>query len=168
MDWLRRELGLYFDDYPSLWQWSVDNLDQFWSSIWDFFEIKSSTRYEQVLANDKMPGACWFPDATLNVVEQVFRHTRAEYPAIKFAGENTRLTEMSWAELTFRVVALAETLTELGVKPGDRVATYLPNIPETTVAFLATASIGAVWSVCAPDLGIDGVLDRFGQMSQKF
>src|SRR5690606_25703602 len=111
------------------------------------------TPFEKVLDERKMPGAKWFAGASVNFVDQVFRHATTERPAIVFRGEDGRAGELSWADLEHQVAALANSLRNLGVRPGDRVVAYLPNLPETVVAFLATASVGAIWSVCSPDMG---------------
>ncbi len=164
--WLAETRGLRFDGYESLWQWSVDSLEDFWQSIWDWFGFSSPTPYAQVLDRRTMPGAKWFDGATLNYADEVFRvgGTDPDVPAILFRDERGDHPDVSWAELERRVAALAATLTASGIGRGDRVVAYLPNVPETIVAFLAVASIGAVWSVCAPDMGPVGVLDRFRQI----
>ncbi len=167
-DWLRGTRGLSFDGYEALWQWSVDHVEDFWQSIWDFFGFTSPTPYARVLDRHVMPGAQWFDGATLNYTAEVFRHGRmvadADHPAIVFRDETGDRPDVSWPELERRVAALAATLTASGVVAGDRVVAYLPNVPETIVSFLAVASIGAIWSVCAPDMGPVGVLDRFRQI----
>ncbi|MGB7481948.1 MAG: AMP-binding protein, partial [Burkholderiaceae bacterium] len=168
--WLEREKGLAFQDYPALWQWSVERLEDFWESIWQYFEVKSSAPYRQVLDAHKMPGAKWFDGSRLNFTEQLFRfHTGAEggRPAIIAQSELRPLAQLSWDELRAQVTAVAHNLRALGVGPGDRVAAYLPNIPEAAVAFFACASIGAIWSSCSPDMGSAGVLDRFRQIDPK-
>lgn len=167
--------GLRFDDYDALWRWSVDELDAFWRSIWDFFELRSETPFEAALCEDRMPGAVWFRGATLNLAAQALRHADAAHaagrPAIVACDEaglaRGALTELSWPELRDRVGALAASLRGMGVEPGDRVVAYLPNIAETAIAFLACASVGAVWSVCSPDMGPVAVLDRFRQIEPK-
>ena len=167
-DWLREQRGLRFDSYRALWQWSVTDLDAFWQSIWDYFELHSPTPHTAVLGKNVMPGAQWFPGAQVNYAQQVFRHVDAAHaaglPAIVSDDEKGQARELSWPELKRQVASLALHLQEHGVQPGDRVAAYLPNVPETIVAFLAVASIGAVWSVCAPDMGTNAVLDRFSQI----
>jgi len=167
-DWLREQRGLRFDSYRALWQWSVTDLDAFWQSIWDYFELHSPTPHTAVLGKNVMPGAQWFPGARVNYAQQVFRHVDAAHaaglPAIVSDDEKGHARELSWPELKRQVASLALHLQEHGVQPGDRVAAYLPNVPETIVAFLAVASIGAVWSVCAPDMGTNAVLDRFSQI----
>jgi acetoacetyl-CoA synthetase len=165
--WLERERGLTFPDYESLWRWSVTDLEGFWSAVWQFFDIRASVPYERVLGRRTMPGAEWFPGARLNVVDQVFRHATAERPAILAGNEAGVLDEVSWRELERQVSALAASLRALGVVPGDRLVAILPNIPQTMVAFLACASVGAVWSVCSPDMGPVAVLDRFRQIAPK-
>ncbi|MBE2264418.1 MAG: AMP-binding protein, partial [Burkholderiaceae bacterium] len=167
-NWLARERGLHFATYRDFWRWSVTDLDAYWQSIWDYFDVRSPTPHTAVLARNVMPGAQWFAGATLNYAQQVFRHVRpadaAGLPAIIASNEKGRRTELSWPELRRQVASLALALKAQGVKPGDRVAAYLPNIPETMVAFLATVSIGGVWSICAPDMGTAAVLDRFRQI----
>lgn len=170
-DWLRTQRGLQFDSYDALWRWSTTDLDAFWQSIWDYFAIQSPTPHSAVLALNTMPGAQWFPGAQVNYARQVLRHVDAAhaagFPAIVSSNEKRQHREMSWPELRRQVASLALHLQAQGVQPGDRVAAYLPNVPETMVAFLATVSIGAVWSVCAPDMGTNAVLDRFRQIEPK-
>ena len=167
-EWLAQERGLVFDDYASLWQWSVTDLDAFWRSIWDYFELRSVQPPQQVLAKNTMPGAQWFPGVQMNYVNQVLRHVEAAdavgMPAIIADNEANAVRSLSWSQLRQSVAALATELRELGVQPGDRVAAYLPNIPEAAIALLAVASVGAVWSICAPDMGTHAVLDRFKQI----
>lgn len=167
IDWLARERGLRFTDYEALWRWSVNDLEAFWQSIVDFFNIRFSTLPTAILASHDMPGARWFPDATLNYAAQVFRHATDERPAILYASETKPLQAISWRELERRVASLAAKLRDLGLRPGDRVAAYLPNIPETAVAFLAAVSVGAVWSLCAPDAGEVAVEERFKQIEPQ-
>ena len=167
-DWLRDQRGLEFDSYDALWRWSVDDLDAFWQSIWDYFELQSPSPHRAVLANACMPGARWFEGAQVNYVQQVFRHATAAhaagFPAVVSRNEKGQERELSWPELLRQSAALALHLKGRGLKPGDRVAAYLPNVPETIVAFLAVASLGGVWSICAPDMGTAAVLDRFRQI----
>ncbi|MGH6645149.1 MAG: AMP-binding protein, partial [Bradyrhizobium sp.] len=169
--WLRDQRGLSFSGYEELRQWSVSDIDAFWQSIWDYFDLQSPTPHRAVLAQRKMPGAVWFPGATVNYARQVLRHVAAAdaagMPAIVSSGEDGVLRETSWPELRRKVAALAIHLRAHGVRSGDRVAAYLPNIPETIIAFLATASIGAIWSVCAPDMAAPAVIDRFKQIEPK-
>ena len=164
MTWLRQERGRDFPDYDSLWRWSVSDLEGFWAAVWDHFELKSYKPYDKVLAKREMPGAQWFTGAELNFVDQVFRHETAARPAILYSSETQPLKQMAWGGLREQVGAMAEHLRSLGVTRGDRVVAYAPNTPETIVAFLAVASIGAIWSVCSPDMGLNAVLDRFRQI----
>lgn len=166
-DWLARTRGLRFADYDALWRWSVEDLDAFWASIWDYYAIRAATPYEQVLADHRMPGAKWFTGATLNYADHVLRNATNARPAIVFRNEAGVHRELAWSALAEQVAALAGALRRRGVKRGDRVVAYLPNIPETVVAFLATASLGAIWSVCSPDMGPAAVLDRFRQIEPK-
>jgi acetoacetyl-CoA synthetase len=170
-NWLRDQRGLSFATYNDLWRWSVTDLDAFWQSIWDYFQFESITPYTAVLANNVMPGAKWFPGAKTNYAHQVLRHAKpaheAGFLAVISLNEKGLRQEMSWPELRRQVAAMALHLQAQGVQPGDRVAAYLPNIPEAMVAFLATVSIGGVWSICAPDMGTHAVLDRFRQIEPK-
>jgi acetoacetyl-CoA synthetase len=167
MRWLERERGLELGDYHQLWQWSVDDLDGFWSAIWEFFEVQADGDPSPVLASREMPGARWFPNTSLNYAEHIFAGKRAEEVAILHASELRELDEVRWGELRQQVAAVAAGLRELGVGRGDRVVAYVPNIPEAIVAFLATASLGAVWSSCSPDFGPASVVDRFAQIEPK-
>ncbi|MDM0046716.1 acetoacetate--CoA ligase [Variovorax dokdonensis] len=170
-DFLAAEHGLRFDNYEALWNWSVTDLEAFWQSVWDFAGLQSPTPPAVVLAEEKMPGARWFPGVQVNYAREVLRHVDAAHaaglPAIVSENELGEVGEMSWPELRRQVASLALTLRRLGVQRGDRVAAYLPNVPETMVAFLACSSIGAVWSVCAPDMGAAAVVDRFAQIEPK-
>ncbi len=167
MRWLAAEHGLHFDSYDALWRWSVDELEAFWQSIWDFFGVQADGVREPVLGSRDMPGAQWYPNARLNYAEHVFRCATADRPALIARCEDAPTREISWAELERDTGALAGRLRALGVGPGDRVVSYLPNRPETVVAFLACASLGAIWSACAPDMGSTVVLDRFRQIEPK-
>ncbi|MGW5288167.1 acetoacetate--CoA ligase [Rhodococcus pyridinivorans] len=154
-------------DYEHLWQWSVTRIGDFWRAVWDWFDVRSSTDTGPALADAVMPGAAWFPDARLNYVRHVFRNGRDDRPAIVYVSEDDLRTELSWTELHARTSALAATLRERGVGPGDRVVGYLPNIPEAIVAFLATAAIGAVWASCGQDYAAPAAVDRLGQLDPK-
>ncbi|HYD63263.1 MAG TPA: acetoacetate--CoA ligase [Noviherbaspirillum sp.] len=171
MRWLGREKNVHVNDYDSLWQWSVDKLPTFWESIWQYFDVRSSAPYARILDAEKMPGAKWFEGCRLNIAEQVFRfHTGAgegSRPAIIGKSELRPTLELSWDAFRTQVGSVANALRAMGVQPGDRVVSYLPNIPETAVAFYACASIGAIWSSCSPDMGTPSVLDRFGQIEPK-
>jgi acetoacetyl-CoA synthetase len=170
-EWLRETRGLAFDSYDAMWRWSVTELDAFWQSIWDYARIESPTPHTAVLAERRMPGARWFPGAQVNYAREVLRHVDAAHaagmPAIVSDNERGEVREMSWPEMRRQVASVALTLKSLGVQRGDRVAAYMPNVPETMVAFLACSSIGAVWSVCAPDMGTAAVADRFRQIEPK-
>jgi acetoacetyl-CoA synthetase len=163
--WLERERGLAFPRYEELWRWSVDDLPGFWSSIWEFFEVKTHAPASSVLASDAMPGATWFPGARINFAEHLVGHEDdAERVAIVAHSQTREPVELTFAELREQVARARAGLLRLGVGPGDRVVAYLPNIPETLVAFAATASLGAVWASCAPELGARSVVDRLVQL----
>jgi acetoacetyl-CoA synthetase len=169
MRWLKDEKDVALSDYDDLWEWSVTDLEGFWASIWEYCGIKASKPYERVLGKRGMPGAEWFPGAELNYAEHVLRHAadHPDGPAILHQSEVRPLGEVSWGELQQKTAALAAGLRELGVQRGDRVAAYLPNIPEAVIALLACASIGAVWSSCSPDFGAGSVVDRMAQIEPK-
>jgi acetoacetyl-CoA synthetase len=162
--WLARERGLSFAGYDALWRWSVEDLEDFWAAVWQFFAVPASIPPEAVLDDRAMPGARWFRGARLNYAEAVLERAPADRPALVAVTEDGEPWPISRAELRGRVGALAAGLRELGVGPGDRVAAYLPNTPEAVVALLATASIGAVWTACSPDFGLRSVIDRLGQV----
>ncbi|MGA8746526.1 MAG: acetoacetate--CoA ligase [Solirubrobacterales bacterium] len=162
--WLGSERGLEFEDYEELWRWSVADLEGFWGSIWDYFGVRAEGGYDRVLGRREMPGAEWFGGTRLNYAEQVFAGKEDSAIAILHASELRELSELSWGELRSDVAAIAAGLRDLGVGRGDRVVAYLPNIPEGIIAFLATASIGAIWSSCSPDFGPASVIDRFAQI----
>ncbi len=162
--WLLERRGLEFGGYNDLWEWSVERPEEFWGSLWDFFDVRASEPYQAVLAGSSMPGVRWFPGARLNFAEHVFRHGDPDKPAILFTSEGTGIGSISWPELRHQVAAFATSLRRIGVGSGDRVVGYLPNIPQAVVAFLASASIGAIWSACGPDFGSLSVLDRFRQL----
>jgi acetoacetyl-CoA synthetase len=169
MEWLRDEKNLSLGEYNELWEWSVTDLEGFWGSIWEYCGIEASKPYERVLAKREMPGAQWFPGADLNFAEHVLRHAadRPQEPAILHQSEVRPLGEVSWAGLQERTAALAAGLREMGVERGDRIAAYLPNVPEAVIALLACASIGAVWSSSSPDFGAGSVVDRMEQIAPK-
>ena len=164
--WLAGHGQPLFTDYESLRDWSVRDLPAFWKSIWDFFEVGEPQPRERILTRPGMPGATWFPEATVNFTEFLLRQD-GPGPAIVAYAESGSQRELSWAELRAQVASVARTLQSLGVVRGDRVAGYLPNIIETVVAFLATASIGAIWSCCSPDFGSEGALQRLAQIEPK-
>jgi acetoacetyl-CoA synthetase len=165
--WLDKTHGLRFDSYAALWQWSVDDIERFWQTIWDFFEVQAEGSRDPVLANHVMPGAVWYPNARLNYAEHIFRNATDARPALIARSEDTGTREVSWAQLRRDTGALAAKMRQQGVVAGDRVASYLPNRVETVVAFLACASIGAIWSSCATDMGATVVLDRLRQIEPK-
>lgn len=165
--WLKTERGLEFSQYETLWQWSVDEQETFWQCIWDYFGVQADGATLPVLGSVKMPGAQWFPNTNLNYAEHIFLQATSKRPALIARREDRASYEVSWDTLKREVGALAETLKRLGLSRGDRVVSYLPNRPETVVAFLACASIGAIWSSCSPDMGASVVLDRFRQIEPK-
>jgi acetoacetyl-CoA synthetase len=167
MQWLKREKSLNFQTRDDLWQWSVDHLEDFWASLWEYFHIQASSPYSAVLLERKMPGAKWFSGATLNYAEHVFRNATSSRPALLFRSERHAMVEVSWSELQQKVASIAQSLRAMGVQRGDRVVAYMPNIPETLMAFLACASMGATWSSCSPDFGTNSVIDRFKQIEPK-
>jgi acetoacetyl-CoA synthetase len=165
--WLEERRGLSFPDYESLWRWSVTETEAFWGALWDFFDIKSSAPYERVLASSQMPGAKWFPGARLNYAEHVLRRERPGVDALLFVSEDAGPIGVKWEDFAGQVRVLATRLRALGVKPGDRVAAYAPNIPQAMIAMLATTAVGAIWASCSPDFGSRGVLDRLAQLRPK-
>ncbi|WP_246063200.1 acetoacetate--CoA ligase [Blastococcus colisei] len=165
--WVEERRGLSFGDppdYDALWRWSVEHLDQFWADVASWTGVLPDVPDDRVLTDRSMPGAVWFPGTTVNYAEQALRHATDEAPALIAVAEDTAPVEISWADLRAQVGAFAATLRRLGVQRGDRVAGYLPNVPEAVIAFLGAASVGAVWSSCAPDFGTRAVLDRFAQI----
>jgi acetoacetyl-CoA synthetase len=167
MDWLRAERGVDVATYPDLWRWSVDDLEAFWNSIFDYFRVEYDGERGPALASREMPGAEWFPGVRLNWAERAFAGKTDEQVAILHASELRELEEITWGELRRQVAGVAGGLRDLGVEKGDRVVAYLPNIPEATVAFLAVASIGAIWSSASPDFGAGSLIDRFAQIEPK-
>ena len=166
LSWLASERGRSFPSYEDAWRWSVEDLEGFWSSIWDHFGVRSTTAVSSVLAERRMPGARWFEGSDLNYAEHAL-HGADDRHAIAFRREDGAASHLTRAELAAAVGAAARGLRGLGVRPGDRVAAFLPNAPEAVVALLATASIGAIWSSCSPDFGTRAVVDRFRQIEPK-
>jgi acetoacetyl-CoA synthetase len=168
--WLaeHRDVDLPEYDYHALWRWSVDHLEEFYASLWEYFGVWSDSEheagYERVLGRAEMPGAQWFPGARVNYAEHVFRGKSDSTLAVQFASETRPVQSWTWGELRSRTAAVAAGLRAAGVGVGDRVAAYLPNVPETLAAGLACMSIGAVWSACSPDFGVRSVVDRFAQI----
>ncbi|WP_285765943.1 acetoacetate--CoA ligase [Peribacillus sp. SI8-4] len=164
MKWLQEQKGLSFQAYHELWKWSVDELEEFWATIWDYCHVKADRKYQAVLTGHSMPGAKWFEGSRLNYAANALMNDQDEKTAIFFRSEHILQKQISWKELKDQVASVAHSLRKLGVKSGDRVVAYMPNIPETVIAFLATASIGAIWSSCSPDFGARSVIDRFKQI----
>ena len=170
-NWLEEKHGLRFADYAGLYQWSIDQPEAFWQSIWDYHGVESAAAASAVLADARMPGARWFPGAQVSYARHMLSHADAAHaqgqPAIISDNELGQVRTLSWPELRRQVASVALALRALGVERGDRVAAYMPNIPETTIAMLACTSIGAIWSVCAPDMGVAAESDRFRQIEPK-
>ncbi|HEX4207984.1 MAG TPA: acetoacetate--CoA ligase [Ktedonobacteraceae bacterium] len=167
MRWLASEKGLQFADREELWHWSVTQLEDFWASIWEYFKVQASQPYTSVLVERTMPGAQWFPGSYLNYAEHIFRNAVPTQNAICFRSERHEMVTVTWQELAQQVGAIAQALRKMGVHKGDCVVAYMPNIPATLTAFLACASIGAIWSSCSPDFGTKSVIDRFQQIEPK-
>jgi acetoacetyl-CoA synthetase len=165
--WLERERGLRFADFAALWRWSVDDLEGFWSSVVEYYDIPLSGHWDRVLGDRAMPGAVWFEGAQLNYAEAILRRIAPDRPALLFASEREPLRELSGADLRAAVAAVAAGLRRLGVGRGDRVAAVIPNIPEAVIAMIACASLGAIWASCSPDFGTRSLVDRFAQIEPK-
>jgi acetoacetyl-CoA synthetase len=166
---LTDETGIAFPDYPSLWRWSIANKEAFWRALWDYCGVIGTRGERTLIDGERMPGARWFPDARLNFAENLLTRRPATTPAMRsfFAARTRSQRRVSHAELVASVAKVAAALKAEGISPGDRIAGYLPNMPEAIIAMLATASLGAVWSSCSPDFGVAGVLDRFSQIEPK-
>jgi acetoacetyl-CoA synthetase len=165
LDWLGAERGLDFADYDELHRWSVTDLEAFWGSIWDFFEIRTHAPYERVLGSSALPGAEWFPGARLNFAEHmVGRDEDVDVVAVVAYSQSREPFELTFGDLRDQVARARAGMQRLGVGPGDRVVAYVPNIPETLVAFLAAASLGAIWATCPLEFGVRSVVDRLGQL----
>lgn len=167
MHWLAEERGLILDSYPDLWRWSVDNIADFWESLWIYFDLKASQPATTILGSHDRPGAEWFVGTKLNYAENIFQKINIQQPMMLYKAEDEPLQEISWQKIYEHTRQVAHALNEMGVQSGDRVVAYMPNIPETMVAVLACASLGAVWSSCSPDFGSRSVLDRFTQIEPK-
>jgi len=167
MDWLDAERGVHAQDYGELWRWSVADLDAFWASIAAYFDVRFDVPPRGVLGSRAMPGAQWFPGATLSYPEHLLRGHDDDAIAIRHASELRPLAAMTWGELRVLTGRIQAGLRALGVTRGDRVAAYMPNLPETVAAFVATSGLGAIWSSCSPDFGARSVVDRFAQIEPK-
>ncbi|GGP15046.1 acetoacetate--CoA ligase [Oceanobacillus neutriphilus] len=165
--WLQEYKQIQTKDYHTLWKWSVEDFDTFWESIWEYFKIQPHLPYDTVRSSSQIIGTNWFPEATINYTEHVFRNRSLTSPAIIHTSENRQLQEISWEKLYQDTAALQKTLEKQGIQKGDRVVCYAPNIYETVVAFLATASLGAIWSSASPDFGTQSVMERFQQIEPK-
>jgi acetoacetyl-CoA synthetase len=167
MNFINEKYNKKFSEYTHLYEWSIVNIPDFWVSLWKFADIKASKQFDQVIDDlNKMPGAKWFSGARLNFAENLL-HYRDDQIALIFKGEEQESTSITYAQLYDEVARFAKSLKEAGVQVGDRVVGFMPNMPETIIAMLATTSLGATWSSCSPDFGIKGVLDRFGQIQPK-
>ncbi len=166
-EWLKEKEKIDFSDYHSFWEWSVADVARFWQRAAEYFEVQFHRPYEEVLQGEQMPFYKWFTGSTLNYAEHIFRMRDDSRPAIIFKSERHPLAEISWGELAGQVASMRLWLQEQGVQKGDRVVAYLPNIPEATIAFLATCSLGAIWSSCSPDFGLNSVVDRFAQIEPR-
>ncbi|MDC0039882.1 acetoacetate--CoA ligase [Paracoccaceae bacterium] len=169
MSWLKEHYSLNFSTYQDLWEWSTNDLEQFWETIWLYFDLKSSQSYSKIQGQKKMPGAEWFIDCELNYVEQLLRakDITPHKSAIVSYSETHGKKTLTWSELSQQVSSVADHFKKMGVKKGDRIVAVLPNTPAALIAFLATASLGAIWSICAPDMGHVAILDRFKQIEPK-
>ena len=169
MRWLKAERNLEFADYHALWRWSVTDIEGFWAAIWDYFDVQSDTPYKQVVDSHAMPGAQWFAGSQVNYAEHMLRHEAQGGTDTVFhhLSETRPLAQMSWQELGRQVRILATQLRAMGIQPGDCVVSYMPNVPETAIAMLATVAVGAVWSSAAPEFGVKTVIDRFSQIKPK-
>jgi acetoacetyl-CoA synthetase len=167
INWLDENHNLQFKSYQELWNWSVESIEDFWQSVWEFFKVKSHTPYKKVLSSYDMPNCEWFEGATLNYAEHIFRKANPNKTVIYFGNETDNIQEISWSELEAKVASMASYLKSLGVGKGDRVVAYIPNVPEATISFLAVNSLGAIWSSTSPDFGTESVVDRFAQIEPK-
>ncbi|NBJ68025.1 MULTISPECIES: acetoacetate--CoA ligase [Clostridia] len=166
--WLSEHKNMHFQDYHALWDWSVHEIEAFWASIWDYFDLQTEEGYQTILSSHQMPGAKWFPEATVNYTEHIFRNrATSDQSAIIHTSENRKIKAVSWRQLYQDTAAMQQVLKRLGIQKGDRIVAYLPNIYEAVVAFLATASVGAIWSSASPDFGTQSVIDRFQQIEPK-
>ncbi|HEU5397819.1 MAG TPA: AMP-binding protein, partial [Gammaproteobacteria bacterium] len=167
LDYVRRECDPHVASQQALYRWSVEYPEKFWPQVWAFCGIKASQPWDEVLVDgDRMPGARWFLGSRLNFAENLLRY-RDDRPALVFRSERDERVAFTYKELYRQVAGLADALRKSGIVEGDRVAGFMPNRPEAVIGMLAATSLGAVWSSCSPDFGINGVLDRFGQIAPK-
>ena len=156
-----------FSSYDALYEWSIENISDFWAAVWDFVEVKASRKYDKVVDDlSKFPGAGWFPGARLNFAENLLRY-KDDRIAFIFKEETHKSAQITYAELYASVARLAASLRKIGIKPGDRVSAYMPNLMETAIAMLASNSLGAIWASCATDLGAQATIDRLGQIKPR-
>ncbi len=167
MQWLKENKNLSFQDYQELWEWSTENINDFWESLWQYFDILHDGSYQEVVSGNEMPFVNWFEGTKLNYAEHIFRNATPSRPAILFKSEGSVLQEMSWDSLTKRVACLQHYFIEQGIQAGDCIVGYLPCTPDATIAFLAANSLGAIWSSCSPDFGTQSVIERFEQIKPK-
>ena len=167
INWLNGSKGLVFDNYQELWEWSTNDIEAFWESVWQYFNIKSHAPYNKVLSLYNMPDCKWFEGTKLNYAEHIFRKAKPKATAIYFSNESGTHYKISWEVLEKKVATMATYLKSIGVSKGDCVVAYLPNVPEATIAFLATNAIGAIWSSTSPDFGTESVVNRFAQIQPK-
>ncbi len=166
-NWLRETRGLSFNSYHELWQWSINDIELFWETIWHYFKIESHTPCSKVLSTYEMPNCKWFEGSTLNYAEHVFKQSKSHTTAIYFKNETGVKEEITWKALETKVAAMVTYLKSLGVSKGDCVVAFMPNVPETTICFLAVNAIGAIWSSTSPDFGTESVVNRFAQIKPK-
>jgi len=167
-NWLKENHDLQFENYHELWKWSVNHIEDFWESIWHYFKVTSHSPYTKVLSSYNMPDGCkWFEGATLNYAEHIFRASKPKDTAIYFSNESGLYREISWLELEAKVSSMVAYFKSLGVTKGDCIVAFLPNVPEATIAFLATNALGAIWSSTSPDFGTESVVNRFAQIQPK-
>lgn len=167
LNWLKQNHNLHFNNYEELWSWSTNSIEEFWESLWNYFNIITHTSYEKVCSTENMPGCRWFEGAQVSFAEHVFRQYTNDHPALIFKKEGQEIEQHSWSDLKKQVGAIRSFLIQQGVTKGDCVVGFLPNSPEAIIAFLAVNSIGAIWSSCSPDFGVSAVLDRFQQVEPK-
>lgn len=165
--WLEQERGLKFADYDTLWQWSVTHIEAFWAALWDYFGIVSDTPYDHVVSGGNMFGVKWFQGSHVNYAEHMLRHAESDEVVFHYESEIRPMARMTWRELGRAVRILATQLREMNIQPGDRIVSYMPNIPETAIAMMASAAIGAVWSSAAPEFGVKTVVERFSQIRPR-